>query len=469
MNNQVFVVETDPVYPEFPYPEESGLAGALRVLFGLWQTDPDNPFKQWLSPGKTVVIKPNWVLHQNPLGYNLDSLITHSSFIKYLIDRLSIALKGTGRIVIGDAPIQGCNFDQLRKLSRINDVVQAARVRYPNLEIIIEDWRLTLFETSAGFLDWGDHGLQKSIDDFGNRSSENHCVINLGKESFLEEIAEYSDRFRVSMYNPSLMAAHHCPGIHEYLVTKRIFEADLIINLAKMKTHCKAGLTGGLKNLVGINGHKEYLPHHIKGSYFGGGDNYCLSNRFREYYEDFEDVFWERHSQMSPLRRNAHSLLLKVLWKVSRLSSLEGISSGGWSGNETIWRMILDLNHILYFSDRSPTRVITIVDGVVAGEAEGPLRPTPKPAGVILAGENPAYIDAVQGKLMGYNIARIPTVYHAIYNRKSKFGGERVESLRVTARLLDGSTNVVPFYSLPNLNFVKPRYWKRADYTAQSI
>jgi uncharacterized protein (DUF362 family) len=464
MNNQVIVVKTNSLYPAFPYPDdESSLARTLTYLFSLWGKDPLNPFKDWISPGGCVLIKPNWVLDYNSAGHNLESLITHSSLIKYLIDFIALALEGKGKIIIGDAPIQACNFNRLIQVSRIQDTIQKLKERYPEIEIIPEDWRLTIFNIRKSGIEPKNYGQQHSVGSFGNDGSENHRLIDMGKLSFLEEIAQYSDRFRVAMYNPCLMADHHRLGKHEYIVTKRIFEADLLINLPKMKTHSKAGLTGALKNLVGINGHKEYLPHHIKGSYFNGGDNYCTSSRLQGYYENFEDHLWKHYTELSPARRQIYLFFLKALWKFSKILGFEGISTGGWSGNDTIWRMTLDLNHLLYFNEKSPCKVITIVDGIIAGEGEGPLTPAPKSTGLLIGGENPAYIDAVIGKLMGYNIARIPTVYQAIYNRKSKFGGQQLESLDVTCLFNGGTAEVIPFDRLPNLKFLKPKYWERAD------
>ena len=50
--------------------------------------------------------------------------------------------------------------------------------------------------------------------------------------------------------------------------------ADLIVNLPKMKTHQKAGVTGALKNLVGCNGEKAFLVHYLKGRPCDGGDEF---------------------------------------------------------------------------------------------------------------------------------------------------------------------------------------------------
>ena len=55
------------------------------------------------------------------------------------------------------------------------------------------------------------------------------------------------------------------------------------------------------------------------------------------------------------------------------------VVGGSWHGNQTVWRMIYDLNLVLQRADRQgrlqPTlqrETVTIVDGLVAGEGDGP-------------------------------------------------------------------------------------------------
>jgi hypothetical protein len=266
--SDTFLVRTEPRYPEFPYTDtENDLSRALRALWLAWGRDPDNPFRGWVAPGGRVVIKPNWVRDSNPDGHDLDSLITHSALIQSVIDWSAVAMEGHGSIVIGDAPIQSCNFARLTERSRMGAVVDLTRRRYPELEVCTEDWRLTLFGRSTETGNGKSRSPQSYRADLEELIETQYRIIDLGRQSFLEEIADYADRFRVTCYPPSLMQAHHSPGKHEYLVTKRVFDADLLVNLSKVKTHNKGGLTGALKNLVGINGHKEYLPHHIQGPY----------------------------------------------------------------------------------------------------------------------------------------------------------------------------------------------------------
>ncbi|HYT91171.1 MAG TPA: DUF362 domain-containing protein [Gemmataceae bacterium] len=464
MRPEVFLVQTEARYPESLAPTPDGhLSRALRALWSGWGLDCDNPFKQWVAPGGRVVIKPNWVMDFHPEGHGLDALITHPALLAHVVEAAARALEGHGTILIGDAPLQRCDFAALLERSRVGEIVADMKRRYPALNLVVEDWRLTILDEDGRLGTAGQRQRPGYEDLIGDR----YLLMDLGRDSFLEEIAEYSDRFRVTCYNPHLMGEHHQPGKHEYLVTRRVFEADLLINLPKMKTHTKAGLTGALKNLVGINGHKEYLPHHIQGSYFEGGDCYSKSNSFARRLESLSDHYWAWHERLSRFKRSLYRGAMRLLGMASRLTGGDGILGASWSGNETVWRMTLDLNHLLYFSPQAPRHVISIVDGIVAGEGEGPLTPSPKPLGFLIAGENPAYIDAVVAKLMGYTLARVPTVYHALNHRKSRFAGPDLRGWTVTEVADRGQAECVPFERLPNLHFVKPKHWERA--TARSV
>lgn len=458
IKKELSVVFTRPEYPSFPYEDSSDLyISLLNLLEGLG-LNRNNPFVDYIKPNQTVVIKPNWVRDQNPLGYGLESLVTHTSLIKYIIDFLATAMDGRGKIIIGDAPLQNCNFENLKKLSKIDIVVKDAKEKYPGLEIIVEDWRLTVMKN---------YNLGQTMV-FENQKIEkenpykNYTIFDTGKDSFLEEISNYSDKFRVTKYKPSLMMSHHKPGKHEYLITNRVFEADFFINMPKMKTHIKAGLTGALKNLVGINGHKEFLPHHIKGSAEEGGDNYMLSNWFKRRYEDLNDYFWENINNFSIAKRKLLMRSIRIILKLSDFFGGDGIIAGSWKGNKTIWRTTLDLNHILYFYSEKPTKILNIVDGIVAGEGEGPLEPTPKKAGILIAGENPAIVDMAVAKILGYSLTEIPTVFNAISNKKSKFYVEGYDNIEVN--LFDKVLEKTKISKLKSMEFIRPKYWSKKRY-----
>ena len=85
----------------------------------------------------------------------------------------------------------------------------------------------------------------------------------------------------------------HAPIVlasHQYLLCREAFDADVVISLPKLKMHSKAGLTGALKNLVGLNGNKDFLPHYRFGGSAKNGDCYEGWSLGRELSERFEDL-----------------------------------------------------------------------------------------------------------------------------------------------------------------------------------
>ena len=98
----VSIVKTAPSYEELS--RNGAMKNALLDLLGGLNLSKQNPFGEYVKAGQTVLIKPNWVREANPLGYDLDSLITHTVLIKEVINLLAIALGNRGKIVMADAP-----------------------------------------------------------------------------------------------------------------------------------------------------------------------------------------------------------------------------------------------------------------------------------------------------------------------------------------------------------------------------
>ena len=68
-----------------------------------------------------VVVKPNWVTHHNASSAGWECLITHPSVLDALCRYILKARPG--RLTIGDAPVQGCDFAQLMAVSRTGDML----------------------------------------------------------------------------------------------------------------------------------------------------------------------------------------------------------------------------------------------------------------------------------------------------------------------------------------------------------
>jgi hypothetical protein len=236
-------------------------------------------------------------------------------------------------------------------------------------------------------------------------------IFDLGKDSYLEPITNAKKNlFRVADYNPDRLAESHRPGVHKYCITKELFDADIVISLPKVKTHQKAGITAALKNLVGVNGDKDYLPHHRVGGLDRGGDCYPGKNIFR-YWAELSVDFANRHQgkKLYWIGRKAAS----VFWLLSFPTKLQNLGAT-WYGNDTTWRMVLDLNKLAIFGNADGTisnqpqrQLFSFCDGIIGGQGDGPLKPEPMPLGIISFTNHSGINDVVLATLMGFDIQKI--------------------------------------------------------------
>jgi hypothetical protein len=209
------------------------------------------------------------------------------------------------------------------------------------------------------------------------------------------------------------------------------------VNLPKLKTHKKTGVTLALKNLVGINGDKNWLPHHSVGGASAGGDEFpggSWLDRLRSQATELARPLLKRGRGLGFFR------LARQL--EDRARGADFIRSGNWHGNQTTWRMVLDLNRCLYYSDQKelvldadrPVRtVLTLIDGIIAGEDEGPLAPVDRPLGAVIAATDPVAADLVALALMGFAWERIPKVREAMSDE-----GPRVSNVRTSGEVVVG-------------------------------
>jgi hypothetical protein len=256
-----------------------------------------------------------------------------------------------------------------------------------------------------------------------------------------------------------------------YSIPQRILKADLVISVAKLKTHLKAGVTLSLKNMVGITNEKRWLPHYRTGSPDEGGDSYPPGTGIeRRVSQGMSDYFgrkaWGRHGFrfiVNPLRGMYRRTLRPLLNRLRSDKSGKTLGSGNWHGNDTTWRMALDLNLLLFFATSGGTlastrqrRYLSLVDGIVAGEGNGPLIPTPKPAGVLVAGLNPVAVDLVCTRMMGFDYRRIPLIRRALRMTRFEIGNLDPSEVRLVSNHPRWTDFGAPF---PNLGFVPPDGW----------
>ena len=394
------------------------ISEALRGA-GLGQTDENAPFKDIIEAGMTVLLKPNWVLHCNMGGKGMDCMITHPIFIEEVIKEIVKA--SPGRIILADAPIQRTIFTNIVTAEWQG---QLRRIANPcRLDII--DFRKSI---------WCGVGRESHVES-GSRVKTDYILFDLASQSLLEPISDPVGKFRNTCYNPDSLTLTHRPGCHKYLLSREVFEADVVINLPKLKSHRKAGITAAIKNLVGINGDKDYLPHHRIGGSLQGGDCYEGKTILKHIAEQIGDCANRR------INTKAYYPLVKFgsyFMKLNRALYGEDEIEGGWHGNDTIWRMVLDLNRIALYgsangkiSSDKQRRVYSLTDAVIAGEGFGPLAPEPINLGAVSFATSSAFADLVHTALMRFDWRKIPCVNHAFDSFDYKLTSVRPEDVKI--------------------------------------
>lgn len=394
-----------------------GVRSALQLLdldAGAFGTPAWNPLGALVRPGETVLIKPNLICQANwEHPDRWEEVVTHPSVVRAVVDYALIALDGRGRIVIADGPQTDSDLDALLTRSGLAELLRFYRNAGAPVELL--DLRRDRWFTKGGVTERRE---QLPGDPLG------YVSIDLAGDSAFHDYA-LSGRFYGADYDIEETARFHSGGRHEYVLCQSVLAADLFINLPKLKTHKKTGVTLSLKNLVGINGYRNCLPHHTLGSPQEGGDEFPDSGLKRNLesgsIQTFKRVLTRLGGAGGPAARAVKRLGTAFFGDSGRV-----VRSGNWHGNDTCWRMVLDLNRCLIWHDRSgqrlttPRRYLSLIDGVIGGEGNGPLAPQPVPSAFLVAGFNPWAVDWVATEEMGLPPERVPLLQRPL-DRRDRF------------------------------------------------
>lgn len=415
-----------------------------------------NRFAQ-LDP-RRIVLKPNWVLHETDPRFPIAALVTDARVIAAAA-RACARIFPKARITVCDCPLQRADWPRLCDQTGLASHIRQLTDEFGS--------RISFHDLRQEVLTY-DHGRLVPVAGVPHGDPAGYREVRLGSTSHFEEISAAAGRFSIHDHDRRKAQANHQKGDHRYYVSQTILDADLIINLPKWKTHSKSGLTGALKNLVGINGDKAYLPHFRQGAPQWGGDEYTDRGRW---------LAWVQNSLREVTREKAWWAyrLLQPGWRLikagrTRLRRLFGsemppdyyVGGGAWYGNETIWRMIYDLNMVVQRLDASgqlqsaPQRhYFCIVDGLVAGEGDGPLYPKPRPVDWLVCGDDPFAVDATLAWFMGYDPSRLQILRHRAAFMGPQWGDFELEDLEV---VLDGRRELLKDCTL-NFAFQPPPGW----------
>lgn len=419
-NPRVAAIRTRP-----DYQDATAIQAALAEALERLALAPD-----FIRPGDRVVLKPNWVKehderHPGPDAW--EHVVTHPSVIEAVIRWVAPRLNGRGAIIVCDAPQTDSSFATLRRYCHLDDVIATCRQSFPGPTIELLDLRPEEWHAVDGVT------VSKTALP-GDPLGSTQVALNAGSEfvGFRGCGHLYGASYDMAETN-----SRHQGTRHEYLLCRTPMEADVFINLPKLKTHKKVGLTCALKNLVGINANKNWLPHHTEGTPSQGGDQFPADTTKARL----------EHSWMGAAKRvlkNSPTLsrFFVPLKKLGRLvfgDTQQVVRSGNWHGNDTCWRMVLDLNKCLFSFDgqghprSSPRRYLAIVDGIVGGEGNGPMAPDPCPCGLLLAGTHPLAVDCAAATFMGFDWRKIRLLQGAFGMRAPQFVDFTPDALQVTS------------------------------------
>lgn len=380
------------------------------------QALPDDLFTI-ISPGNTVVLKPNWVLEAHQYKKKeWEQVITHPSMITAVLIKVIEKLECSGKIIITDGPELNADFNKILEIQPLEEWKALCKEHNIQLDIIdlrnelyIQDKNVTIKKIKLP----GDikgsviANLMDDESEFFNKAKPKKGYFGAGSD-----IAEANQA--------------HDGHTNLYSVSKSVIEADVFINLPKLKTHKKGGITCSLKNLVGINTYRNYLPHNSIGTPAEGGDQFP-SSKSKSRIESILMPFIHQYILKTPFFARIFSPIMSLGEKLFG-DNTETIRGGSWYGNDTIWRMILDINKVLFYVNpdgnlredtiQNQKKYISIVDAITAGEGNGPKAPDAIKAGYIIAGLNPVSVDAVSARLMNFDFNKIPSINNAFKIKK---------------------------------------------------
>lgn len=334
------------------------IRGALRRGFKDLGMPGKNPFSGFIKPGDTVFIKPNWVASRwrtsCPHKDSLYCVITHPAVIEAVADFVNEALQGKGEIIIGDNPSIDADFGELMKFTEIKKLESKYSVKTTILDLrplVCDDLK-----------NYGKKNLMVSQ----SGDPAGMIEVNLGKDSLLYGIDP--TRFRGVFDERDETVASHTGEMQLYTFARSLYDADVYISVPKMKTHQKVGVTLNLKGLVGTISNKNQLVHWQVGYPEIHGDEYPT----------------------------------KEAWEAGQTAKVK--HRGAWPGNDTIWRMVVDLYKSMLRKER---KYFSVVDGIVGGEGQGPFCPSSKYANTLIVGDDLLNVDLVAARYMGFDPLKI--------------------------------------------------------------
>ncbi|WP_303147853.1 DUF362 domain-containing protein [uncultured Cloacibacillus sp.] len=439
-NNNVYMYRLNSPDYETLNAESSDVSGFLLAQL-----------EEIVAPGDKVVIKPNWVKESHLYRPNdWEYVITHPAVIKLVLDKVIQILNGKGEIYIIEAPQTDSDYEEIIRRIRFKELIDELQKK-TTVKISYFDLREEQWFYKQGII----VGRKRLAGD-----PNGYVEINLKNDS--EFYGKTNENYYGADYDMEETRQYHNEHDNIYVISKTVLNADVFINIPKLKTHKLAGITCCLKNLVGACVIKNSIPHHTLGTPTNGGDKFPFESSKNNGEDNLKNLALKLLKWKNPIINYPFIVLKKIAGCFFGSPQSDVIRNGAWYGNDTIWRAILDLNKILFYADKNGKMCVTpqrkyfaVVDGVIAGEGKGPMAPDPKPVGILLSGTNPVYIDTVAATLMGFDFIKIPTLCKAYTLRNFNLCTCSSDTIKIKDNQLN-TQSLVDITALGRINIFQP-------------
>ena len=233
--------------------------------------------------------------------------------------------------------------------------------------------------------------------------SEKMPALEVFKILGYDEVARKTGAELIDLNRPPFMRVAVPQGglaYDGYLYSEILTQVDVLISIAKLKTHLPMGVTLGIKNMLGM------VPHYpVRGF-----------------------TRWSFHARID-LGKALKELPNDVLWEDFFRNCINKGSALLCFDDDRLCRTIVDL------ALTTPAS-LTLIDGVIGMEGNGPWRGTPIEAGLIVAGYDTLGTDVVGAKLMGFHFDEIG---YFKYAKKCGLGEDKVKNLELIGETIEGS------------------------------
>ncbi len=340
-----------------------------RALMLLNPEHLDNPLRGLVRAGDSVTIKPNWCTQAC-----FPFPITHPSVVYPLVEYALQA--GASKVTIVEAPMtlaRGCDWFWSSALVGVDSMIRLIRDRFDGVDVRFVDGNADDFV-------WVDAGEASELRacEFAGLDHDGHT--GFAKNMFFDVADCHGNK--PGKYRPGLSA-----------IARSYLDCDVFINVPKLKTHGYTGMTAAIKNLMGLNIRStiHQMPADV----------------LRAYKDRPDYAEWRE----SPMRDVPH-------FDRSKLSG----KTGFWLGvteedrynlgfaNDVLWRTLADVNKIILYAaangrvmDVPQRRCLTVVDGIIGTDGNGPVNDSTVHSNCIIAGGDPVAVDAAGAYVMGWH------------------------------------------------------------------